>query len=134
VLVDVPAGVAFVGALDTSSAYGLYAIDLTTGDRLPVATTLVGTGDVAAARTLSRAPGNGHLRFPVGETLTEADPTTGNRVVVSGAGTGHGPRLSDDDVYVTRARPDGMVVLLDGGSCALILVDPVTGERLLLAK
>lgn len=132
--VDLVRGVAYVGAVDTTNDYGVFSVDLVTGDRAPVATAAFGSGpSVFAARTL-RLTSNGHVLSMGYRTLMDVDPDAHVRTAISGNGTGHGPRFSPDATAVAGERSDGLVVVVDDGTASVVLVDPVTGERLIVAR
>lgn len=132
--VDLVRGVAYVGAVDTTNDYGVFSVDLVTGDRAPVATAGFGSGpSVYAARTL-RLASNGHVLSMGFRTLMDVDPDTNVRTAVSDAFVGHGPRFSPDASEIAGERSDGLVVVVDEGTAAVVVVDPVTGERLIVAR
>lgn len=132
--VDLVRGVAYVGAVDTTNDYGVFSVDLVTGDRAPVATAGFGSGpSVYAARTL-RLASNSHVLSMGFRTLMDVDPDTNVRNAVSNAFVGHGPLFSPDASEIAGERSDGLVVVVDEGAAAVVVVDPVTGERLIVAR
>lgn len=133
IVVESATSTAWVGAVDTNPDFGVFQVDILTGDRTPVSTTTVGSGGgVIAHRTLSRVPGA--VRWVAERSVWEAPVATGNRTVLSGNGIGHGPRLSSSADAICRPRADGLLVVVDRGASAVLVVDPTTGERLVVSR
>ena len=129
-------------------AFGIYAIEAATGDRSLLSGTSVdgspsrGTGPELAPRAITLSPTDPNIIYATSfnlDAVMEVEIDTGNRRIVSSAGTpaeptvvGSGPAFTsplgidiavDGTMYVSD-------VATDGG--AAFAVDPVTGDRTLL--
>ena len=65
------------------------------------------------------------------EAVVRVDPVTGDRTILSDAGTGTGPDFVSLRGLAVEA--DGRLVVVDSVLDALIRVDPVTGDRTILS-
>lgn len=134
------AGVLYVAGGEAAD-FGVYAVSLASGDRTAVSTTALGSGPIPpTAASLQRdASGTSLLGATVlGSTsaasVTRYDLATGDRTVVSNAAKN--PALGGTRLlrHLARPRADGILIGVDDDSNAVVALDPVTGERIVLSK
>jgi streptogramin lyase len=111
-----------------------------TGERLVVSDDTTGSGPRFEAPTGLAIAANGSLLVTDGgvvDSVVRVHPVSGRRTLVSGGfdnAVGQGPAFLDP--VTIAVEPGGTLVVVDGlaGLKALLRVNPVTGERAILAK
>lgn len=122
--------VASLGESSTNGDGAIFKVDPTTGDRIIISGPGVGAGPGFESYGVSVATVD-DLYFVDGLSAIPAvyhvDVATGNRQVIASPTTGTGPVIqSPFDIVV---RSDGKLIVSDGLSGVLVLIDPVTLER-----
>ncbi len=127
-------GVLFVGGFATGGDYGTFAVDLLTGDRSALKTAQVGTGpDVGRADGLAQSGVAGVLVGVAGNGVHTIDASTQTSAILSDNANGTGVRLGAR-LRLARLRSDGIVIVSDDGTNAVLAVDPTNGARIVLSK
>lgn len=111
----------------------ILGVDLTTGDRTVVASVGTGTGlgfvgpAVQDGGVLYVLDGSSQGR------LLRVTPSTGNREVVADAAGGHGPPMGSG-AGLALDTLTGTLVMTSSALGGVVVVDPTSGDRVLLSK
>ncbi len=134
-------------AFVTDYQAGVFRVNLTTGARSLVSSASVGTGPYATPIDVA-LDSAGNLITSTGlPGILRIDPATGNRVAISSATVGGGVPLTVSNAGVNTPMtlaglaigPDGSIYTAEffnsaGGATGILKIDPVTGNRQLLAN
>ena len=135
---DTGAGLLYVSGGEAGDA-GLYSVSLVTGDRTKVSTSLVGAGPnpTTAPNMFREASGTLLAAATFGTTQTPVlrlDPSTGDRTTVVSSTTSAALEGANSARIIAGPRSDGLAVLADDATNTVMLLDPITGERLVLSR
>ena len=123
----------FVGANVVGIESGVFTVDLASGDRTALYTDLVGSGPLPGAVVSMAVLGGGTaLRAQSGPTLISVDVASQAGAELASNAFGTGVRLWQPRIVGVRA--DGVMIVHDDGTNAVLAVDPTNGARIVLSK
>ncbi len=146
IAVEADGGLVVAGGYQLSGQFkqAVFRVDPITGDRTIVSDTNIGRGPnfIRSKGIVVEADGNlvvidgGGVREDL-DALVRVVPVNGDRAKLSGADIGGGPDFGSGPAFrvikSVAVEADGNLVVIDGGTHAVVRVDPATGDRTIIS-